>query len=116
MKKFRTLLLGLLCFAISIQGFAHTAMPEKPCPMQQSDAVAAITPDADHDCCNDADTAARTGKVCKTGQECPVGGIGPIMSFQAASPTPMDPLRLVFRARAMFDSGPSGVWRPPTLI
>lgn len=114
MKVFRALLFGLLCFAISMQGFAGVALPEKPCPMQSGEVVA-MAAMADHDCCNDADTFAKTGKLCKTGQECSAGGIGLIASFRTASFTPMHPLRIASPAQPIFDAAPAGIWRPPTL-
>lgn len=118
MKMFRTLLFGLLCFAISIQGFAGVALPEKPCPMQfaaQSAEIITMAAMADHDCCNDADTFAKTGKLCKTGQECSAGGIGLVAYCRTASFTPVHPLRIVSQARPIFDAAPAGIWRPPTL-
>ena len=116
MKIFRPLLLALLSFAISIQGYAHIALPERPCPMHQPDALATITLSAAHDCCNDADTFAKTGKACKTGQECPAGCSGPITSFQTVSIAPVAALRLVSRPQARLDFAPAGVWRPPTSL
>lgn len=119
MKMFRALLFGLLCFAISLQGFAGVALPEKPCPMesaaQSAEVVAMAAMAADHDCCNDADTFAKTGKLCKTGQECSAGGIGPIASCRIALFTPVPPLRIDSPAQPIFDAAPAGIWRPPTL-
>lgn len=117
MKNLRVLLLGLLCFAISIQGFARNGMAENPCPMLQSDAAATtMSAAADHDCCDDADAFAKTGKACKTGQECPAAGIALIPSVQTASFALVAPVRLVSRTPAMIDFAPPGVWRPPSSI
>lgn len=119
MKIFRALLFGLLCFAISLQGFAGVALPEKPCPMesaaQSGEIVAMADMAADHDCCNDADTFAKTGKLCKTGQECSAGGIGLIAAFRIASFKPAHPLHIASPAQPIFDAAPAGIWRPPTL-
>jgi len=116
MKVFRALLLGLLCFAISMQGFAHIAMPKKPCPMHQSDAVVATMAANDYDCCNDADTFARTGKACKTGQECPASNGNLVTPFQTTSFAPVATLRFASPSLAKFDFAPAGVWRPPASL
>lgn len=119
MKMFRTLLFGLLCFAISLQGFAGVALFEKPCPLesgaQSAEMIAMAAMAADHDCCNDADTFAKTGKLCKTGQECSAGGIGLIASCRIASFSPVHPLRIDSPDQPIFDAAPAGIWRPPTL-
>jgi hypothetical protein len=70
---------------------------------------------ADHDCCNDAETAAKTGKMCKTGQDCPVSALYPASSISSlplsVAPTTQY-LSLVLSVRT-FDA--SSVWRPPAL-
>lgn len=110
------LFFGVLCFAISLQGFAGVALPEKPCPMQSgAQAVEVVAMAADHDCCNDADTFATTGKLCKTGQECSSGGIGLIASSRIASFLPLQPLRIDSLVQPIFNAAPAGIWRPPTL-
>lgn len=81
----------------------------------QSAEVVDMSAMADDDCCNDADTFAKTGKLCKTGQECSAGGIGLIASFPTASFTPVHPHRIDSPARPIFDATPAGIWRPPTL-
>lgn len=83
--------------------------------MESAEVVAMAAMAADDDCCNDADTVAKTGKLCKTGQECSAGGIGLIASFRTASFTPEHPLRIDSPARPIFDAAPAGIWRPPTL-
>jgi hypothetical protein len=73
-------------------------------------------PVASGDCCNDAATAALTGKLCKTGQECqtPTGGfVSPAQAAVYPLPAAAVP--------AFFTSAPSlgasaSVWRPPTLL
>lgn len=74
-----------------------------------------VMADMTHDCCNDADTAAKTGHACKTGQECNLTqacmalpllfGAGlPAAAYSV--PPPQDPL---------WSFDPTSVWRPPTL-
>lgn len=121
MRKFRLFLLMLLCLAIPLQGIASVHMRSAPCPMEQSDNMAQMQMAdmdqqamADHDCCNDADTAAKTGKMCKTGQDCPVSAlypasVGSSLSLSVAPTTQYPSLVLTVRT---FDA--SSVWRPPT--
>lgn len=121
MRKFRLFLLMLLCLAIPLQGIAGVHMLSAPCPMEQSGGMAQMQMAdmdqqamADHDCCNDADTAAKTGKMCKTGQDCPVSALYPASVVSSlppsVAPTTQYP-SLVLSVRT-FDA--SSVWRPPT--
>lgn len=67
------------------------------------------------DCCNDAATAALTGKLCKTGQECqaPAGWVLPFSQPFAHSQSTS--VLLVTASFAPSDGAPASVWRPPTL-
>ncbi len=86
MRKFRLFLLTLLCLSIPLQGIAGVCMAASPCPMDQE--MMAMSADIgheaamEHDCCNDADTFAKTGKMCKTGQDCQV-----VSQFLAFTPS-----------------------------
>lgn len=123
MRKFRLVLLMLLCLAVPLQGIAGIHMLSAPCPMEQSDSMgpmqmADMEPQAmaDHDCCNDAQTATKTGKMCKTSQDCPVSTLYPAnfgssLSLSAGPVTQYPSLVLSVRT---FD--PSSVWRPPTRV
>lgn len=122
MRKFRLFLLMLLCFAVPIQGIAEVHVLSAPCPMEQSDHMAQMqmvdmdTQDmANHDCCNDIETVAKTGKMCKTGQDCPVSALYPaslaISLSVVMAPATLHP-SLVLSVRS-FDA--SSVWRPPAL-
>ncbi|GAA3535029.1 hypothetical protein GCM10022394_13250 [Zobellella aerophila] len=69
------------------------------------------------DCCNDADMAAKTGKPCKTGQECPPSSHAcALISFATSTrePEPTEPVSTFALFPSSFD--PSGVWRPPTFF
>lgn len=122
MLKFRLFLLTLLCLAIPLQGMASVHMLAAPCPMEQSDGMAQMEMSemdqqtasaADHDCCNDAETTAKTGKMCKTGQDCPVSAQYPASlppSPHLAVELSTQYLALVLSVRS-FDA--SSVWRPP---
>lgn len=121
MRMFRLFLLMLLCLAVPLQGIANVHMLSAPCPMEQSDPMAQkmqmadmdAQAMADHDCCNDAETVAKTGKMCKMGQDCPVSALYPA-SLAASLSLPVAPAAvhpsLVLSVRS-FDA--SSVWRPP---
>lgn len=65
------------------------------------------------DCCNDADTFAKTGKACKPGQECSVGSFAmpaAVLPWRSLPPA-VEPV-----ARLMVLMPPDIValpWRPP---
>ena len=113
----RLLLCLLLCFAIPVQGIAGMVAFNAPCPMQEPATEAMAEAGELPPCCNDAETFAKTGKMCKTGQQCQTGSSqfpGSVLVIQL--PTPPQPLwfaRLAFFVPA-FD--PSSVWRPPAFI
>ena len=109
----------LLCLAIPFQGWAAGAVVQTPCPMgdmvaMQADAASEEMADLG-DCCNDAATAALTGKLCKTGQECqaPTGWLGalsqPVIQAQPTS------VLLVTGTPTPPRGAPASVWRPPAL-
>lgn len=108
----------LLCLAIPLQGWAAGAGIQAPCPMGDMVAMQAADNSEEMaelgDCCNDAATAALTGKLCKTGQECqaPTGWLGTISQpFMQSQPTSV---LLVTGAPMPLRGAPATVWRPPT--
>lgn len=109
----------LLCLAIPLQGWAAGAGVQAPCPMGDTVAMQAETAGEEMadlgDCCNDAATAALTGKLCKTGQECqaPTGWLtAPSQPAAQALPTSV---LLVTATPTPPRGAPASVWRPPTL-
>lgn len=114
----RTLLVLVLSLSIPLQGIAGALVPtQAACPMEQTMQMADRAADnAGHGCCNDADTFAKTGKPCKTGQQCVSVGI-----FMAAAPQvatlPVSGSHHIstsgFFVRTL---DLSSVWRPPTPI
>jgi len=68
----------------------------------------------DHDCCNDAATAAKTGKMCKTSQSCQVSIQYLVISqFSIALPS-VDSAHYPSIALSVQSFDASSVWRPPT--
>lgn len=110
----RALLAFLLCLTVAFQGIANAHAFEPPCPMEQGmhSAMPDATAAAD-DCCNDADTAAKTGKPCKPGFGCNLPNVGTVaLQVPVQAPTSCGLLPTADRITPSFD--PSGVWRPPT--
>jgi hypothetical protein len=116
MKSMRKLLTLGLCFALALQGVAQASVVEKLCLMRQTGHTLAMgAADTAHDCCNDADTAAKSGKACKIGQACPAVGAWLISSIPSRSFSPAaaplvrspEPFALCIDQR--------GRWRPPAL-
>lgn len=116
--KLRLILVLVLSLAVSFQGIAGVRLPMQPCPMEQEMMVlSADLQDmaaVEHDCCNDADAFAKTGKMCKPGQDCQVhiqylsfNRISIALPSADSSHHPS----LVQSVRS-FDA--SSVWRPPT--
>lgn len=114
----RTLLALVLSLSIPLQGIAGVLAPaQAACPMEQTMQMAGTAADnAGHGCCNDADTFAKTGKLCKTAQQCLSVGVFMVAAPQMATlPTP--------GSRHISTSGffvrtldLSSVWRPPTPV
>ena len=110
----RALLVFWMCLAFTFQGLAGTRIFEPTCPMQPDMASVMTMADARGDCCNDAETAASTGQLCKIGQVCPspfaTGITGLSLASSATAASAPDATALAFA----LSTDPSGVWRPPT--
>jgi hypothetical protein len=134
MRRLIAISLSLLCIVLPLRAVADAAAANgNHCPMMQaqSDQQAPIQaePHADvhpishaqatsagsHDCCNDADTAARTGQLCKMGQECtaPMTYLLPPSMLQQGVATQ----RIFFASLpvTLHTRPPAAVWRPPSL-
>lgn len=121
----RLFLALLLCLALPLQGWAAGVSVQTPCPMEAEmalhDSVADTDTDTDSnmprgDCCNDMDAARLTGKLCKTGQECPAptGWVAhPVISMAQALPLG-DLLAPVSQVPPR--GTPASIWRPPSLL
>jgi hypothetical protein len=67
-----------------------------------------------HDCCNDAETAAKTGKPCKGAQPCPSAGQFLPFSDLAVIPQERAPsVRFPHPADVNISFDPAATWRPP---
>ena len=120
MRLAKILLSGLVCLGVAFQGVAGAAVVEPPCPMTQAAPDTAMSPamsgEQMHDCCTDAATFAKTGKMCKSGMAClsvsqaPRTYLGLVVHVATVDLVTPNPAPLI----DSFD--PSSVWRPPALI
>jgi hypothetical protein len=114
----RRLLSLLLCVCLSLQGAGLALASEPACPMEAAmqDMVSAgeLDPADLSDCCNDLQTWAETGQLCKSSVDCqglmtwaPAPGAMVVARAPASDP-PWAPSTATFAA-------PTGApWRPPT--
>jgi len=114
----RVFLALLLCFIVAFQGSVGAHALPAPCPMDHdggSSASVNESAQAVGDCCNDAETAAKTGKLCKTDTPCGSSSASVLPSFHAHIPSAQasHPVSALAALIATFD--PSGIWRPPFL-
>lgn len=113
----RVFCLLVLCLTIGLQSPVQARAAKSPCPMEQSGSavVAVDSMPMQDDCCNDAETVARTGKLCKTGMECQ--SLSPCLlvspSYGLAVQRASQPLRIAERVHPA--DSPASVWRPPAL-
>lgn len=127
----RLILAVLLAFGLLLNGHASLSFGEFVCPMQASmgaplvhadfgaisdEVIDASLDEASDDCCVDAETFARTGDPCKSGQTCQAGNLmvlsptsSPFASRTSATIIDREPF-LLPAVRA------DSVWRPPASI
>lgn len=113
----RVFVTWLLCFVVALQGSVSAHAFPNPCPMEQG-LGPAVSTDGDvqaaNDCCNDAETAARTGQPCKADMPCNPFGAFAVLSVHARlSPVP-ESGPMPAPAAPAASSDPSDVWRPPS--
>jgi hypothetical protein len=117
----RRLLSVLLCTCLALQGATVALAAEAPCPMQAEMAAMVLAGgDLDladlPDCCNDPQTWAETGQLCKTGVDC--------QGFVAWAPAPAAHVIGVAPSYAIPDAlsssepkaRPATPWRPPSTV
>lgn len=120
MRLARFVLVCVLGLGVSSQGFANVAALEAPCPMMEAESSSAahseMQGDASHDCCNDAETFSKTGKLCKTDLPCQSVNQMPLsvysLLFFAMTVEPPRPMP----ERVIRFHEPARIWRPPALI
>ena len=108
----RTVAVFLLCLFIALQGNAKVHEFQKPCPMEHK--AGSDFSEKTGDCCNDAETVAKTGKLCKTVDTCSSSGASLCLSSPLGRciPQRFDLTPQIQSQHASADL--LGVWRPPT--
>ncbi|MBT9567973.1 MAG: hypothetical protein IV085_06715 [Thiobacillus sp.] len=117
MRHLRLFLFVLLSLAVPAQGLAQFVQQQTPCPMELEAMGFSADMSTMHDCCNDADTAAKTGQPCKTVQPCP--SPGQFLPFAEIEVLPQEraaTLRFPPLAETPFSFDPAATWRPPTQL
>lgn len=109
----RLLISLLLCLVIPVQGFASMGVSANACPMQNTTSGAAAEACPMQHCCNDAETYGKTGKICKTGQECQSSFQFPHTFSVQVTPITMQSISIAHVALFVPTIDPSGIWRPP---
>jgi hypothetical protein len=120
MRLAKVVLNCLICLGISTQGFASVSVVGAECPMAQagmdSTAMLESVAAASHDCCADAATFAKSGRLCKSAPCQSAYQAGPlavhVFRLLAVSAEPF----LLVAGQAIRLRDPSPVWRPPALI
>jgi hypothetical protein len=114
----RRLLLILICVGLAVHVSAARALAKTPCPMEATMQAMLAAGDLDPadlpDCCNDLQTYAVTGQLCKSGADC--GGSTTAAWIPAQ---PMSALTVVTSAIPVARPAPpfavpaAQPWRPP---
>ena len=102
----RIVSLLLLCFSLAFANVSYAQNHEKNCPMEQDGSMSNMVHANMPDCCNDAETAAKTGKTCNV-----------VLFFSVPSWNFVSTDRRLVRAGIPFVPilAPADLWRPPTL-
>jgi hypothetical protein len=120
MRLAKLVLTCLVSLGVSVQGFASVSALEAPCPMTQAGVESAedsaMPSDMSHDCCNDAATFAKTGKLCKSDLSCQSLSQAPQAGCAFVLFAPTAESSVPFPDRFIRPHDPALVWRPPALI
>ncbi|MGD0958224.1 MAG: hypothetical protein ABSB19_00305 [Methylomonas sp.] len=114
MRLINLFLLAMLILALPLQGFASIAGLKIPCPAEASGMLSKDTGNK-HNCCNDADTVAKTGKLCKTQQNCQPNAL---VLIDVAQPRIIDTISAKippFTNLLSLSFDQAATWRPPNL-
>lgn len=117
MRRLRVFLFLLISIALPLQGYAHFVVPKVPCPMEPMAMMGIADAAAMHHCCNDAKTAEKTGKPCKSAQPCQsTGQFLPFSELEALPQGLASSVRFPHLADTLFSFDPAATWRPPTQL
>ncbi len=111
----RIVSLLLICFYLAFVNVSYAHSYASNCPMGQAEKMGAMEHTSMADCCNDADTFAKTGEPCKKAQSC---SVSPLVIFFA---DPSWRFISIYRSAVIVTTtavptlAPNVLWRPPTL-
>lgn len=115
MRPFLTL---LLCACMALQGAGTVLAQETPCPMEAELTAMVVAGELDvedlPDCCNDMQTWADTGHLCKQGLDCASLVVWAPLPFQGMVATESDSGRAFRPGPSALSAPPGAPWRPPT--
>jgi hypothetical protein len=84
--------------------------------MEQMASDDSMSPSETHDCCNDADTFAKSGKACKSGQECQSNNHYSAVILSHLMPAPIELVLFPRVEFSLYSFDRPNVWRPPSRI
>ena len=117
MRRLRVFFFLLLSCALPLQAYALFAVPKVPCPMEGMGMMDIVEAAAMHDCCNDAETTAKTGKPCKTVQPCQSAGqYLPFADLDVPVQSLTTSVRFPHPTDVNFSFDPAATWRPPAQL
>lgn len=115
LRRFLTL---VMCACLALQGAGLVSAGEAPCPMESSMEAMVLSGELDAadlpDCCNDMQTWAETGHLCKPALDC----AGLVVWAPAPAPrtigaaTASEPVSGL--SSTPVSAPPGAPWRPPT--
>lgn len=115
MRLLNLFLLTLLCIAIPIQGVAGLLLPNKSCPAESA-GISTVETANDHSCCQDPEKIVKTGKVCKTEQNCQSATAAMLNAMENRLPFAVGAKMAVFSNRLSLSFDPFAAWRPPNRV
>jgi hypothetical protein len=115
---FHRLLFILICVGLALQAPAARALQKSPCPMEATMQAMLAAGDLDPaglpDCCNDLQTFAATGHLCKTGADCGASTTAAWIPAQPISAlTVLTSAIPMARPAPPFAAPAAQPWRPP---
>jgi hypothetical protein len=113
MRRFRVFIFLLLSIVVPLQGYAHVALPEVQCPMEQTALMGGA--DEAHDCCHEGEGDTQCGKACKSCQPCHALGqhLFPASSLGVLIQQPASSILYPHAAGFKPSFDPAATWRPP---
>ena len=111
----RIVSLILLCFSLAFANVSYAQNHEKSCPMEQDGSMSTMNHAEMPVCCNDAETAAKTGKACKAEQNCSISNVVILFSVPTWNFVSTDRRLARTPIQSLPNLAPTDLWRPPTL-